>query len=133
MPPLITATRNQKSSPMRFREKMAVYILIRTTDGCSATDDSNAIWGVDELMLTQSEVLREACATCPPSARIFCTVDIRLSLFAQPARGVASIGDDVVLGIGAAAPRDTDAMVTFLAMVRNLQNKRFSAPQQKLR
>src|SRR6516162_7137136 len=66
-------------------------------------------------MATQNEALHEAYASCPPSARVFYTLEIWQSSFAQPARVVANVGDDIVLGIEASAPRDSGAMVTFTA------------------
>jgi hypothetical protein len=66
-------------------------------------------------MPTQSEALREAYAACPPSARIFHTVEVWQSSFAQPARVVANVGDDMAFGIEPSAPRDGGAMVTFIA------------------
>src|ERR1700736_3707414 len=47
-------------------------------------------------MPTQNEALLEAYASCPPSARIYYTVEIWQSSFAQPARAVANVGDDIV-------------------------------------
>jgi hypothetical protein len=66
-------------------------------------------------MPTQNKALLEAYAACPPSARIFYTLEIWQSSFAQAARVVANVGDDMVFGIEAGAPRDGGAMVTFIA------------------
>jgi uncharacterized protein DUF1833 len=66
-------------------------------------------------MPTQNEALLEAYASCPPSARIFYTLEIWQSSFAQAARVVANVGDDMMFGIEAGAPRDAGAMVTFIA------------------
>jgi hypothetical protein len=66
-------------------------------------------------MLTQNEALLEAYAACPPSARIYYTLEIWQSSFDAPARVVTNVGEDMVLGIEAGAPRDGDAMVTFTA------------------
>jgi hypothetical protein len=66
-------------------------------------------------MPTQNEALLEAYASCPPSARIYCTLEIWQVSFAQPARVVANVGNDMVFGIEQGAPRDGGAMVTFLA------------------
>jgi len=66
-------------------------------------------------MPTQNEALLEAYASCPPGARIFYTLEIWQSTFERPARVVANVGNDMVLGIEAGAPRDGGAMVTFTA------------------
>jgi hypothetical protein len=66
-------------------------------------------------MPTQSEALREAYASCPPSARIYHTLEIWQSSFAQAARVVANVGEDMTFGIEEGAPRDGGAMVTFIA------------------
>ena len=66
-------------------------------------------------MATHNEALLEAYASCPPSSRIFYTLEIWQSSFAQAARVVANVGDDMVFGIEQGAPRDAGAMVTFLA------------------
>jgi hypothetical protein len=63
-------------------------------------------------MTTQNGALLEAYASCPPGARIFYTLEIWQSSFEQPARVVANVGDDMVLGIEASAPRDGGAMVS---------------------
>lgn len=66
-------------------------------------------------MPTQNEALLEAYASCPPSARVYHTLEIWQASFASPARVVANVGDDMVFGIEATAPRDAGAMVTFIA------------------
>jgi len=66
-------------------------------------------------MPTHSEALLEAYAACPPSARVYHTLEIWQSSFAQPARVVANVGDDLVFGIEAGAARDGGAMVNFIA------------------
>jgi Domain of unknown function (DUF1833) len=66
-------------------------------------------------MPTHNEALLEAYASCPPSARIYYTLEIWQSSFAQAARVVANVGDDMVFGIEPGAPRDGGAMVTFIA------------------
>jgi uncharacterized protein DUF1833 len=66
-------------------------------------------------MPTHNEALLEAYASCPPSARIYYTLEIWQSSFAEPARVVANVGDDMVFGIESGAPRDGGAMVTFIA------------------
>ncbi len=66
-------------------------------------------------MPTQNDALLEAYASCPPSARIYSTLEIWQSSFAAPARVVANVGDDMAFGIEQGAPRDGGAMVTFVA------------------
>jgi hypothetical protein len=66
-------------------------------------------------MPTHSEALLEAYASCPPSSRIYHTLEIWQSSFDQPARVVANVGSDMSFGIEATAPRDAGATVTFLA------------------
>jgi hypothetical protein len=66
-------------------------------------------------MPTQNEALLEAYASCPPSARVYFTLEIWQSSFASPARVVANVGNDMSFGIEAGAPRDAGSMVTFLA------------------
>ena len=66
-------------------------------------------------MATQNDALLEAYASCPPSARIFYTLEIWQASFAQPARVVANVGNDMQFGIEPDAPRDAGAMVTFIA------------------
>jgi len=44
-------------------------------------------------MPTQNEALVEAYAARPPSARIYYTLEICQSSFAQPARVVANVGN----------------------------------------
>jgi hypothetical protein len=66
-------------------------------------------------MPTHNEALLEAYAACPPSARIFYTLEIWQSSFVQAARVVANVAEDMVFGIEAGAPRDGGAMVTFIA------------------
>lgn len=66
-------------------------------------------------MPTQNEALLEAYASCPPSARIYFTLEIWQSSFAQPARVVNGVGDDMSFGIEMGAPRNSGETVTFLA------------------
>jgi hypothetical protein len=66
-------------------------------------------------MPTHSEAMLEAYASCPQSARVYYTLEIWQSSFDQPARIVANVGDDMSFGIETGAPRDSGAMVTFLA------------------
>ena len=54
-------------------------------------------------MPTHNEAMQEAIAACPPSARVFYTLEIWQSSFAEPARVVANVGEDMVLGIEAGA------------------------------
>jgi streptogramin lyase len=55
-------------------------------------------------MPTQNEALLEAYAACPPSARIYYTLEIWQSSFDEPARVVANVGDDMFFGIEPGAP-----------------------------
>jgi Domain of unknown function (DUF1833) len=66
-------------------------------------------------LATQNEALLEAYASCPPSARVYHTLEIWQASFAHAARVVANVGDDMIFGIEASAPRDAGAMVTFIA------------------
>lgn len=66
-------------------------------------------------MPTQNEALLEAYASCPPSARVYFTLEIWQSSFAAPARVVANVGDDMSFGIEADAPHNAGETVTFLA------------------
>jgi hypothetical protein len=66
-------------------------------------------------MPTHSEALLEAYASCPPSARVYHTLEIWQSSFDQAARVVANVGDDMTLGIENGAPRDGGSMVSFIA------------------
>lgn len=67
-------------------------------------------------MPTHNEALLEAYASCPPSARIYYTLEIWQSSFAAPARVVANVGSDMSFGIEVGAPRDSGATVTFTAV-----------------
>jgi hypothetical protein len=66
-------------------------------------------------MPTHSEALLEAYASCPPSARVYHTLEIWQASFDVPARVVANVGDDIMLGIENGAPRDGGGIVTFIA------------------
>jgi hypothetical protein len=66
-------------------------------------------------MPTHSEALLEAYASCPPSARIFQTLEVWQSSFDQAARIVANVGDDMSFGIEMGAPRNAGETVTFIA------------------
>jgi hypothetical protein len=66
-------------------------------------------------MPTHNEALLEAYASCPPSSRVFYTLEIWQVSFAEPARVVANVGDDMAFGIEPNTPRDAGATVTFLA------------------
>jgi hypothetical protein len=66
-------------------------------------------------MPSQNEALQEAYASCPPSARVYFTLEIWQSSFDQPARVVANVGDDMQFGIEDGAPFDAGGTVTFLA------------------
>lgn len=66
-------------------------------------------------MATQNEALLEAYASCPPSARIYFTLEIWQASFAQPARVVANVGNDQYFGLEDSAPRNPGQTVLFLA------------------
>ncbi|WP_074132505.1 DUF1833 family protein [Bradyrhizobium sp. NAS96.2] len=66
-------------------------------------------------MPTHNDALLEAYASCPPSARIYYTLELWQSSFDQPARVVANVGDDMAFGLEAGAPRNAGETVTFLA------------------
>ncbi|UPT99379.1 DUF1833 domain-containing protein [Bradyrhizobium barranii subsp. apii] len=66
-------------------------------------------------MPTHNEALLEAYASCPPSARVYYTLEIWQSSFDEPARVVANVGDDVDFGIEIGAPRNGGETVTFIA------------------
>jgi hypothetical protein len=66
-------------------------------------------------MPTHSEALLEAYASCPPSARVYHTLEIWQASFDQAARVVANVGDDIMLGMENGAPRVGGSMVTFIA------------------
>ncbi|WP_407122743.1 DUF1833 family protein [Bradyrhizobium sp. STM 3561] len=66
-------------------------------------------------MPTHSEALQEAYASCPPSARVYYTLEIWQSSFDEPARIVANVGDDMEFGIEIGAPRNSGETVTFIA------------------
>ncbi|SHJ69819.1 protein of unknown function [Bradyrhizobium lablabi] len=66
-------------------------------------------------MPVQNEALLEAYASCPPSARVYFTLEIWQASFASPARVVANVGDDMYFGIEATAPRNPGQTVLFIA------------------
>jgi hypothetical protein len=66
-------------------------------------------------MPTRSEALPEAYASCPPSARVYHTLEIWQASCDVPARVVANVGDDIMLGIENGAPRDGGSRVAFIA------------------
>lgn len=66
-------------------------------------------------MATHSEAMLEAYASCRPSARIYNTLEVWQSSFAEPARIVANVGDDKIFGIELSALRNPGEMVTFFA------------------
>src|SRR5262244_3557017 len=66
-------------------------------------------------MPTHNEALLEAYAACPPSARVFHTLEIWQSSFDEPARIVANVGDDMFFGIEPGAPHDGGVLVQFAA------------------
>jgi hypothetical protein len=66
-------------------------------------------------MPTQNQALLEAYASCPPSARVYFTLEIWQSSFATPARVVANVGDDMSFGLEGSAPHNPGETVVFLA------------------
>jgi hypothetical protein len=66
-------------------------------------------------MPSQNEALLEAYASCPPSSRVYFTLEIWQSSFDAPARVVANVGADMAFGIEAGAPFNAGETVTFLA------------------
>ena len=66
-------------------------------------------------MPTHNEALLEAYASCPPSARIYYTLELWQSSFDQPARVVANVGYDMAFGLEAGASRNAGETVTFIA------------------
>jgi hypothetical protein len=64
-------------------------------------------------MPIHNAALLQAYVACPLSARIYYTLEIWQSSFAEPARVVADVGANMVLGIEAGAPRDGGTLVTF--------------------
>ncbi|WP_316172407.1 DUF1833 family protein [Bradyrhizobium sp. SZCCHNRI2049] len=66
-------------------------------------------------MPTHSEALLEAYASCPPSARVYVTLEIWQSSFDAPARVVANVADDMTFGIEPGAARNPGETVTFIA------------------
>jgi hypothetical protein len=66
-------------------------------------------------MPTQNEALREAYASCPPSARVYATLEVNHPSFATPAYIVANVGDDMQFGIEVGTDINSGTMVTFVA------------------
>ncbi len=66
-------------------------------------------------MPTHNEALLEAYASCPPSSRVYFTLEIYQASFAEPARVVANVGMDMEFGIEAGAPFNAGETVTFIA------------------
>jgi Domain of unknown function (DUF1833) len=66
-------------------------------------------------MPTQNEALLEAYASCPPSSRVYFTLEVNHPSFATPAYIVANVGDDMAFGIEVGADVNSGLMVTFLA------------------
>lgn len=66
-------------------------------------------------MPSQNEALLEAYASCPPTTKIYYTLEIWQSSFDAPARVVANVGDDMQFGMEVGAPFNSGEMVTFLA------------------
>lgn len=66
-------------------------------------------------MLAHNEAWLEANASCPPSARVYFTLEIYQSSFNEPARIVANVGADMEFGIEAGAAFNGGETVTFTA------------------
>ncbi|MGJ5036599.1 DUF1833 family protein [Bradyrhizobium sp. HKCCYLRH3059] len=66
-------------------------------------------------MPTHSEALLEAYASCPPSARVYITLEIWQSSFDAPARVVANVADDMTFGIEPGAAHNAGETVAFIA------------------
>src|SRR5262252_1711229 len=66
-------------------------------------------------MPTHNEALLEAHAACPPSARVFHTLEIWQSSIDETARIVSNVVDDMFFGIEPCAPHDGGALVQFTA------------------
>lgn len=66
-------------------------------------------------MPTHNESLQEAYASCPPSSRVYYTVEIYQASFAEPARIVANVGSDMEFGIEVGAAFNSGEMVPFIA------------------
>ncbi len=66
-------------------------------------------------MPTQNEALLEAYASCPPSQKIYDTLEINHVSFAEPAYIVANVGDDMEFGIEIGASVNSGQMVNFQA------------------
>ncbi len=66
-------------------------------------------------MPTHNDALLEAYASCPPSARVYYTLELWQSSFAEPARVVANIANDMDFGIEVGAEHNSGEMVTFIA------------------
>lgn len=66
-------------------------------------------------MPTHNEALLEAYASCPPSRKIYDTLEIWHPSFAEPAYIVANIADDKSFGIEVGAARNSGLTVPFIA------------------
>lgn len=66
-------------------------------------------------MPTQNEALLEAYASCPPSARVYFTLEVNHPSFASPVYIVANVGDDMAFGIEEGSDVNSGQTVTFLA------------------
>jgi hypothetical protein len=66
-------------------------------------------------MPTQNEAMLEAYASCPPSARIYFTLEINHPSFEAPVYIVTNVGDDTAFGIEVGADVNSGETVTFFA------------------
>lgn len=66
-------------------------------------------------MPTFNDAWEEAQASCPPSVKQYDTLEIYHPSFAEPARIVANVGDDMSFGLEPGAPFDGGETVLFTA------------------
>ncbi len=66
-------------------------------------------------MPTQNEALLEAYASCPPSARIYQTLEVNHPSFAAPFYIVTNVGDDMEFGIEDGSDVNSGKTVSFIA------------------
>lgn len=66
-------------------------------------------------MPTQSEALLEAYASCPPSARIYYTLEVNHPSFETPVYIVANVGDDMDFGIETGTDVNSGQTVSHIA------------------
>lgn len=66
-------------------------------------------------MPVQNEALLEAYASCPPSARIYQTLEVNHPSFASPFYIVTNVGDDMSFGIEVGSDVNSGQTVAFIA------------------